>query len=232
MGNNKKKKNNQEKKQTWAVLAILASVLLIAMIGSWLTSKSININEYSGGVNREKQEARENARNILIGAGVVCVGIIGVYFSICRKNKKKEKEAIKKAFLEKQKVEDARERVERARMMEMLKSGQDEIKKRRGEREILGKHHREKTGGAFDNIEDDDRLSRERYMEHRRREYQYLMENEDEEEGDGDALRGVSGKTFAKDDQSVRKKRYIIMTVGAGIALICITALVIIFVVL
>ena len=102
MGNNKKKKNNQEKKQTWAVLAILASVLLIAMIGSWLTSKSININEYSGGVNREKQEARENARNILIGAGVVCVGIIGVYFSICRKNKKKEKEAIKKAFLEKQ----------------------------------------------------------------------------------------------------------------------------------
>ena len=220
----KKKKSNNEKRQTWAVLAILASVLIIAMVGSWITSKNINISKYSGSVNHEKQEARENARNIMIGAGVVCIGIIAVYLVKRGRRHSEERKELEKAYMERQRIESAKGRVEQARMMEMLKSGQDEIKKRRGERELLGGHDDHKYRLTDTDSEDDEKMSREKYMERRRREYQYYMENDDDESMEGESIEGIQS------EKNGRKK--IILAIAGGILIIGAAALVIIFVIL
>lgn len=220
----KKKRSKQEKRETWAVLAILASVLIIAMVGSWITSKNINISKYSGSVSHEKQEARENARNIMIGAGVVCVGVIAVYLVKRGRRRSDEKKELEKAYMERQRIESARERVEQARMMEMLKSGQDEIKKRRGERELLGGHNADKYSLSDTDSDEDEQMSREKYMERRRREYQYYMENDDDESIEGERIEGVQ--------REKRERKKIIFAIAGGILVIGAAALVIIFVLL
>lgn len=188
----KKQKNNsirkltkQEKRDTWTVVAILASIMLIAVGISLFQSRVIDTETYSGMTNREKREAAEDARNIMIGAGAVCLIVVVVY-AIKRANRRQINEKnFNKFFSEQERLETAKKRLEKARLDKIKNEAENIMSTGRNQQERIGD---EPAGGyvrtGMSTLNDKELMDDEEkqaYLEKRRRQYRYYMENEGED---------------------------------------------------
>lgn len=106
---NKKKKN----KDVWAALASLASVMLIALAMAWLKSGESVARQIVGEDVEKIKTVYETTRNVLFGAGFFSVFAVVIY--IIKKIKYREKPNVEEAFIDYDRLDAARARVERAR---------------------------------------------------------------------------------------------------------------------
>lgn len=184
----RKKLTRQEKKDTWTLIAVVAAIMLVSIVISLYKSGITDTGEYHGMTNREKREAATDARDIMIGAGAVCLVIIVVYVVKRARRRKKNDKNFDKFSSEQERIEAARRRVEKARL-DRIKNEADSISNtKRSRQERLGAEATEIYGrsviSASEDTERMDEDERQAYLERRRREYRYYMENEDEDMSD------------------------------------------------
>lgn len=141
------KKENQKKKKkridsdTAIVLIILFALIVIAVLFAFLSSgeTSVETLDFSGQGNRPKKE-QERDFGFLIGCGFLSVFIISLLvIKIVRDQRRKAKtRAIQMEKARKMKeLQEARERVRKAKMNAFLNAGQEEIERRRQEERRL-----------------------------------------------------------------------------------------------
>ena len=161
----KKKKN----KDVWAALASLASVMLIALTIAWLKSGEIVARQIVGEDVEKIRTVYETTRNVLYGAGFFSVLAVVIY--IIKKIKYKEKHSVEEAFIDYDRLDAARARVEKARA-ERQSASMDVYEQNYRDtycREIL----------RNDNL---DRMTTEEYNRMRQQEYErYLSMDFDDE---------------------------------------------------
>lgn len=180
-----KKKNKKARRDAWTAVAILATIMLIAVGLSFYKSSNIEIKEYSGRSLAKEQERRETTRNVIIGLGVVCTGVLIIALVNRSKNKVEKISPEELHRMEERKLKEARERVEEARRNHHEEDNKMTIT--RGNRETM---HSESEGnrGHIDgrvDMSSMDMEDRAAYLERRKKEYQYYMENElDEDQED------------------------------------------------
>lgn len=113
-----KEKKKQKRKDTLTALAIVSSVFIVALLIIWLKGGEGIIKSVTGSSIAEARDIYDRTKNAIIGIGVVSVIIMIVYVAYSVQNRKKSKRASnqKKAFIDYDRLEMARVRVEQARM--------------------------------------------------------------------------------------------------------------------
>ena len=223
----KRKRSKEEVRDTWTVIAILATVMLVAIAISLFKSNIINPEKYSGMTNKEKQEAAEDARKITVSAGVICFGIVVVYVVKRSKNRKKN-ESVHPEYIDHDRVEAARRRVARAKEMAEIEQQMDMYSKgSRGRKERLGDSDSKSRDRELyedkKSFEDMDLDEREAYLERRQKAYKYYMENGEDESRDvesyfdllEDESENSNLSTFIKNN-----KRMLIVAGAVGLAVV------------
>ena len=226
--NKKSKKYRKAKRDAWTAVAVIATVMLIAVGLSFYKSNNIEIKEYSGKSVAKEHEKRENAKNIIIGLGVVCAGILVV--ALVNRNKHKNDAPTKEELqrIEQKKLSEARERVEEARRQRLEEEAN--VTMMRSNRE----HMNHAIGGHNQGLDDRGNLSvmgiddREAYLERRKREYQYYMENGLDDDEMIESETSMQGHIHIKNTNAMKKKSFFI---GAGVGL-AILAIIVIFILL
>ena len=226
--NKKSKKYRKAKRDAWTAVAVIATVMLIAVGLSFYKANNIEIKEYSGKSVAKEHEKRENAKNIIIGLGVVCAGILVV--ALVNRNKHKNDAPTKEELqrIEQKKLSEARERVEEARRHRLEEEAN--VTMMRSNRE----HMNHAIGGHNQGLDDRGNLSvmgiddREAYLERRKREYQYYMENGLDDDEMIESETSMQGHIHIKNTNAMKKKSFFI---GAGVGL-AILAIVLMFVLL
>lgn len=226
--NKKSKKYKKAKRDAWTAVAVIATVMLIAVGLSFYKTSNIEIKEYSGKSVAKEHEKRENAKNIIIGLGVVCAGILVV--ALVNRNKNKNYAPSKEELqrMEQKKLSEARERVEEARRHRLEEEAN--VTMTRTNRE----HMNHAMDGYKQGLGDRANLSemgiddREAYLERRKREYQYYMENGLDDDEMIESETSMQGRIHMKNINATKKKSIII---GAGVGL-AILAIIVIFILL
>ena len=226
--NKKSKKYRKAKRDAWTAVAVIATVMLIAVGLSFYKTNNIEIKEYSGKSVAKEHEKRENAKNIIIGLGVVCAGILVV--ALVNRNKHKNDAPTKEELqrIEQKKLSEARERVEEARRQRLEEEAN--VTMMRSNRE----HMNHAIGGHNQGLDDTGNLSvmgiddREAYLERRKREYQYYMENGLDDDEMIESETSMQGHIHIKNTNAMKKKSFFI---GAGVGL-AILAIVLMFILL
>ena len=223
------KKYKKARRDAWTALAVIAAIMLMAVGLSFYKTSNIEIKEYSGKSVGKEHERRETTKNVIIGLGVLCTGILVV--ALVNRSKHKydapSKEELQR--MEQKRLSEARERVEEARRHRL-----DEEAK-----VTMTRSNRESMNHSFDNhkssIGDRGNISvmgiddREAYLERRKREYQYYMENDIDDELEINDEKESIGNSGYMRNVNARKKRTIF--IGAGIGLVAL-AIIVIFIIL
>ncbi len=122
----------QKNKDALTLLFVLAIVILVGVAVAW-TQKSpekTNIVTTSSSTTREDDKANESRIIILITA-IAAVGVVCIY-TVRKVKTRKKREAIEQEKEEqRQRIEEAKERVARARMQEFLDVAQTELHNKR-----------------------------------------------------------------------------------------------------
>ena len=221
-----KKKNKKARRDAWTAVAIIAVVMLIAVGLSFYKTSTMEIKEYSGKSLAKEHEKRENTKNVIMGLGVGCTAILVIALVNRSKNKVERISPEEMHRAEQRKLDAARERVEEARRNRLNEEAS--VTMTRGNRESMHSHsdiHRSSIGDRG-NMSMMDMEDREAYLEHRKKEYQYYMENEleDDEETDENEI-SSSGRTGSYRDNNKRKK--IIIGVAIGVIALVITLIIV-----
>lgn len=104
----------QRNKDLWAALASLGSVMLLALAIAWLKSGESVVREFVGHDIEKTREIYESTRNVLFGAGFISLLVVIIY--IVKRIKYRRKSAkVEEAFIDYDRLDAARARVERAR---------------------------------------------------------------------------------------------------------------------
>ena len=106
-----KKRRNRD---VWTVLAILASVMLLALAIAWLKSGESVVKKFVGDDPEQAKQLFETTRNVLFGAGFL--SLIAVIIFIIKHIKYRKKKEVANAFIDYERLDAARARVEKARM--------------------------------------------------------------------------------------------------------------------
>ena len=176
-----KKKNKKARRDAWTAVAILATIMLIAVGLSFYKSSNIEIKEYSGRSSAKEHERRETTRNVIIGLGVACTGILIV--ALVNRSKNKDVSISKEEMqrIEQRKLDAARERVEEARKNRLNEELNATVSRtNRGSTHSIMEGHKGSISDSG-NMSTMDMEDREAYLERRKREYQYYLEHDDDE---------------------------------------------------
>lgn len=113
-----KEMQRQKRKDLFTVLAILSSFFVFAILIAWLKGGERIIKEITGNSTAEAREIYKGAKNAILGIGVLCLIVLLSYvvYNIRDKKKRKHKKNEKKSFIDYDRLEMARVRVEQARM--------------------------------------------------------------------------------------------------------------------
>lgn len=227
-----KKKNKKARRDAWTAVAIIATIMLVAVGLSFYKTNNIDIKEYSGQSLAKEHERRETTRNVIIGLGVVCTGVLIIALVNRSKNKTDKISPEEMHRMEERKLNQARERVEEARKNRLNEEAK--VTMTRSNRESMHSDndgHRgnlsERTNMSMMDMED-----REAYLERRKREYQYYMENElDEDTDDKDyrdkgSLSKARGRSY-KNSWKDKMKPFIPYGIGILVAAIIVAVIVI-----
>ncbi len=113
-----KKKEREAKrrrnKDLWAALASLGAVMLLALAIAWLKSGESVVREIMGEDVVRAKQVYETTRNVLFGAGFLSIIVVVIY--IIKRIKYREPATATEAFIDYDRLDAARARVERARM--------------------------------------------------------------------------------------------------------------------
>ena len=179
-----KKKNKKARRDAWTAVAIIATIMLIAVGLSFYKTSNMEIKEYSGKSLAKEHQKRETTKNVIIGLGVACTGVLVIALVNRNKNKVERISPEEMQRAEQRKLDAARERVEEARRNRLNEEAN--VTMTRGSRENMHSYSDGHKGGISDrgNMSSMDMEDREAYLERRKKEYQYYMDNgmEDDEE--------------------------------------------------
>ena len=173
-----KKKNKKARRDAWTAVAILATIMLVAVGLSFYKSNNIEIQEYSGRSLAKEQERRETTRNVILGIGVVCAGVLVIALVNRSKNKVEKISPEELHRIEERRLKEARERVEEAKRNHHEEDNKVTItRSNREHMHSASEGHRGHIDGRVD-MSSMDMEDRAAYLERRKKEYQYYMENE------------------------------------------------------
>lgn len=222
-----KKKNKKARRDAWTVVAVISIIMLIAVGLSFYKTNNMEIKEYSGKSLAKEHEKRENTKNVIMGLGVVCTGVLVIALVNRSKNKVERISPEEMQRAEQRKLDAARERVEEARRNRL--NDEATVTMTRSNRENMRSYSDGHRGGIGDrmNMSDMDMEDREAYLERRKREYQYYMENEleDGEEIEEDEMSSGGRTRRSYRDDSKRKK--IIIGIAIGVIALVITLIIV-----
>lgn len=141
MGTNedKKKKKKNMDGDTITVLAILGGLILICVLLSWLTRNdaSPELQKLAGNGNAADKE-HISALPIVLTCSFVSLFFVLLFFlKKIRDRRRKEEEERQEKMRKLKELDEARERVQRAKMDAFLQAGQSEIEKRKKEERLL-----------------------------------------------------------------------------------------------
>ena len=209
-----KKKNKKARRDAWTAVAIIATIMLIAVGLSFYKTSNIEIKEYSGKSLAKEHQKRETTRNVIVGLGVLCTGVLVIALVNRSKNKVERISPEEMQRAEQRKLDAARERVEEARRNRLNEEAN--VTMTRSNRENMHSY----SDGHRGSMSEMDMEDREAYLERRKKEYQYYMENgmEDEEEYNTDEKSKGTHLGRSKSDDS-KKKKIIIGAVVAAVVL-------------
>ena len=227
-----KKKNKKARRDAWTAVAIIAIIMLVAVGLSFYKTNNIDIKEYSGRSLAKEHERRETTKNVIIGLGVICTGVLIIALVNRSKNKTDKLSPEELHHIEERKLNQARERVEEARKNRLNEEAK--VTMTRSNRESMhsvNEGHRgnlsDRTSMSMMDMED-----REAYLERRKREYQYYMENDlDEDIYDNDDIEEASlsngrGRSY-KPSWKKKLKPFIPYGIGILVAAIIVAVIVI-----
>ena len=223
------KKYKKARRDAWTAVAVIAAIMLIAVGLSFYKTSNIEIKEYSGKSVGKEHERRETTKNVIIGLGVLCTGILVV--ALVNRSKHKydapSKEELQR--MEQKRLSEARERVEEARRHRLDEEAK--VTMTRSNREGMNHNFNDHKSsiGDRENISVMGIDDREAYLERRKREYQYYMENDIDDELEINDEKESIGNSGYMRNVNARKKRTIF--IGAGIGLVAL-AIIVIFIIL
>ncbi len=189
----------QRRKETITVLAILSSVFLVAILLALLKGGERMVQQITGTSLAKAQEIYENTRNAVIGMGLISSIIMIIFIIQTIKEKKKNKQIKEKIapFIDYDRLESARIRVERARKDAKKGDKSSRIRALENEdNEYLWKHKSRIPEG----------MSEEEYRRKRQEEYERYMRMDfaDEEDADEDLYDADGEEVFdKKSNQSI-----------------------------
>lgn len=177
-----KKKNRKARRDAWTAVAIIALILLVGVGLSFYKNSNIEIKEYTGKSQAKQHEQQKNTRTVIMGLGVVCAGVLVIALVNRSKNKNETISIEEQQRQEQKKINEARARVEEARKNRLDEEANVTLK--RSNRENIHTSSSDYRGSFGDrgNMSMMDMEDREAYLERRKREYQYYMENDLDEE--------------------------------------------------
>ena len=221
-----KKKNKKARRDAWTAVAVIATILLIAVGLSFYKTSNMEIKEYSGKSLAKEHQKRETTRNVIIGLGVICTGVLVIALVNRSKNKVDSVSPEEMKRVEQKKLDAARERVEEARRNRLNEEAN--VTMTRSSRETMHSNYDGHRGGISgrEDMSAMDMEDREAYLERRKKEYQYYMENDmDEEDELEDNFSSVGNKVSRGKSNNGNKKKIII---GAAVAVVALAIAVII----
>lgn len=139
--NSKKKKSYNNVQDVLTVLAVLAVIMLAGASGVWLhrNPEFMYVITKSGSGSLNKDEAAASGKIIIIFITVISLIIIFLFIRSMIKRKRREALEARRALEKKMELEEARERVERARREAFINAGRAEIDSRKSaEYDIYG----------------------------------------------------------------------------------------------
>jgi multisubunit Na+/H+ antiporter MnhB subunit len=222
-----KKKNKKARRDAWTAVAVIATIMLIAVGLSFYKTSNVEIKEYSGRSLAKEHQKRETTRNIIIGLGVVCTGVLVIALVNRSKNKSDGPSKEEQNRAEQRKLDEARVRVEEARRNRLNEEAN--VTMTRHSRESMHSRLEGNQGSISDrgNMSMMDMEDREAYLERRKKEYQYYMENEleDGEEIEEDEMSSGGRTRRSYRDDSKRKK--FIIGIAIGVIALVITLIIV-----
>lgn len=221
-----KKKNKKARRDAWTAVAVIATIMLIAVGLSFYKTNNMEIKEYSGKSMAKEHQKRETTRNVIVGLGVLCTGVLVIALVNRSKNKVERISPEEMHRAEQRKLDAARERVEEARRNRLNEEAN--ISMTRSNRESMHSYSDDHRGGISDrgNVSDMDMEDRAAYLERRKKEYQYYMENEFEDDDELEGNLSVKGSNIGRSKSDDSKKKKII--IGAAIAAVLVIAIIIV----
>ncbi|MDY5576459.1 MAG: hypothetical protein SPF70_03130 [Lachnospiraceae bacterium] len=123
---------------TITVLAILGSIIIIAVVFALIQGGHSDVKVSGGLGNQQNITDRETSVKIVLAATALSIFFVALFIMKKihdKKNKEKEKQLEKARKLKE--LEEARERVKKAKMDEFLMKSQSELEKRKRESELL-----------------------------------------------------------------------------------------------
>lgn len=212
-------KSKKNRRDAWTVVAILAVIMLLAVGLSFYKTSNIEIKEYSGRSVAKEREKAENTKKVIVGLGVLCGGILVIALVNRSKNKTSKLSANEFNKMEQKRLEDARARVEAAKRNRLNEEAMGVLGKGRSRGESFGSQSYNSSMGDRNHFNDLDIEDRAAYLERRKKEYQYYIDNDlNEEVEEQESFIGnfVSAKNVNK---STKKYLYIGLSVLAVILL-------------
>lgn len=109
-----KEARKRRNRDVWTVLAILASVMILALAIAWLKSGEAVAKKFVGDDPEQAKQLFETTRNVLFGAGFLSV--VAVIIFVIKHIKYRKRPKVTNAFIDYDRLDAARARVEKARM--------------------------------------------------------------------------------------------------------------------
>ncbi len=167
-----KELKRQKTKDVLTVLAILSSVFVLALLIAWFKGGERIIKEFTGSSMAEARKTYEGTKTAILCVGILSLLVLLVYvaYSVQERKKRKHKRNAKKAFIDYDRLEMARVRVEKARM-ESKKQG------KKGYSSQLDKYERLKNvhEDTYDRMPKMKGMTEEEYRRLRKEEYERYM---------------------------------------------------------
>lgn len=190
-----KELKRQEIKDVLTVLAILSSVFVLALLIAWFKSGERIIKEFTGSSMAEARKIYESSKTAILCVGILSLLVLIVYvaYSVQERKKRKQKRNAKKAFIDYDRLEMARIRVEKARM-EAKKQGKKSSSSKLDKYERL-KNLNEDT---YNRMPKTKGMTEEEYRRLRKEEYDRYMNMDFEDDIESDD--NLFGKAYLDDE--------------------------------
>ena len=224
-------KTKKNRRDAWTAVAVLAMIMLLAVGLSFYKTSNIEIKKYSGKSIAKEHEKAEKTKKVIVGLGILCGGVLIIALVNRSKNKtsKLSKSDIKK--LEQKRLDDARARVEAAKRNRLDEEAMGASARSRNRNESFGNQSNNSLGDKnhFNDLDIEDRAA---YLERRKKEYQYYMDNDLNDEETNDIEFSESNIDIRKKVNKLNNANKKYLYIGLGVLAAILLAGLIIFIVL
>ncbi len=130
----KKWKKKKERYDAITVMAMLAIVVLSGAACAWIQSNPEKVSEvvghYSTNSDKDKEEAKATSRKIIVSISIISFVIVVIFIISMINRKREQAKIIRKIEEERRKLQEAKARVEQAKLEALMNAGRSELNKR------------------------------------------------------------------------------------------------------